>query len=151
VLGLAVGVDYSLFTMRRPREERAAGHGPDAALRIAAATSGHAVVLSGLSVMVAMAGMFLAGNVIFSSLALGAIIVVGAAALGSLTALPAMLSILGDRIDSLRVPLPRRRRRRPTDGSRTWALVCAPCSGRRPWQWHSDCCSWGCWPGPPPA
>ena len=62
LIGLAVGVDYSLFYMRREREERAAGHDPQTALQRAAATSGRAVLISGLTVMVAMAGMFFAGD-----------------------------------------------------------------------------------------
>ncbi|MBC6458288.1 MMPL family transporter [Actinomadura sp. HBU206391] len=124
LLGLAVGVDYSLFYMRRVREERAAGRDPHTALRIASATSGRAVAVSGGAVMVAMTGMFFAGNAIFSSLALGAITVVGVAVIGSLTALPAVLALLGDRIDRLRVPL--LGRRRTPEGSRLWDRVLRP-------------------------
>jgi uncharacterized membrane protein YdfJ with MMPL/SSD domain len=105
LIGLAVGVDYCLFYIRREREERAAGRGPEAALEAAAATSGRAVLISGFTVMVAMAGMYLGGDPDFASFATGTIVVVGVAMVGSLTVLPALLSKLGDRIDKGRVPL----------------------------------------------
>ena len=103
-IGLAVGIDYSLFYLRREREERARGHAPADALHIAAATSGRAVLISGLTVMIAMTGMFLMGSQIFISFAIGTVLVVAIALLGSLTVLPAVLSRLGDRIDRGRVP-----------------------------------------------
>jgi RND superfamily putative drug exporter len=93
LIGMAVGVDYSLFYMRREREERAAGRDEQAALQAAAATSGRSVLVSGLTVMTAMAGMYLAGNGTFASMATGTIIVVAVAVLGSLTVLPALLAI----------------------------------------------------------
>ena len=105
LIGLAVGVDYCLFYIRREREERAAGRGPDAALEAAAATSGRAVLISGITVMVAMAGMYLGGDDDFSSFATGTIVVVAVAMIGSLTVLPALMSKLGDRIEKGRVPL----------------------------------------------
>jgi RND superfamily putative drug exporter len=105
LLGLAVGVDYSLFYLRREREERARGHGHVDAVEIAAATSGHAVVVSGIAVTVSMAGLFLAGDPLFSSLAVGAILVVAIAVAGSLTVLPAILAKLGRWVDRPRVPL----------------------------------------------
>ena len=71
LIGLAVGVDYSLFYLKREREERAAGKSAAAALEAAAATSGRAVLISGLTVMIAMAGMFLTGDKTFSSFAIG--------------------------------------------------------------------------------
>ena len=116
LIGLAVGVDYSMFYLKRERQERAAGRSPQAALEIAAATSGRSVLISGLTVIVAMAGMFLTGDPTFSSLALATILVVAVAVLGSLTVLPALLSRLGDKVDRGRVPLvcsspPRRRGR----------------------------------------
>jgi uncharacterized membrane protein YdfJ with MMPL/SSD domain len=110
LIGLAVGVDYSLFYLRREREERAAGRSPKAALEIAAATSGRSVLISGFTVMVAMAGLFLTGDATFASFGYATIIVVAVAMLGSLTVLPALLSKLGDRVDRLHVPLVRRRR-----------------------------------------
>jgi RND superfamily putative drug exporter len=99
LMGLAVGVDYCLFYLRRERQERAAGRSPQEALRVAAATSGHSVLVSGITVMVAMAGMFLTGMHIFDGFALASILVVAIAMLGSVTVLPALLSMLGDRID----------------------------------------------------
>ena len=102
---MAVGVDYSLFYLKRAREERAAGRDNDAAIEAAAATSGRAVVISGLTVMVAMAGMYLGGISNFSSFATGTILVVAVAVIGSLTVLPALLSKLGDKVDRGRVPL----------------------------------------------
>lgn len=105
LIGMAVGVDYSLFYLKREREERQAGRTGRDALIVSAATAGHAVVTSGCAVMVAMAGLFLLGDVNFSSMALGAIIVVALAVLGSLTVLPAMLGLLGERVDRPRIPL----------------------------------------------
>ena len=104
LIGLAVGVDYSLFYVRRLREERAAGRSKDAALEAAAATSGHAVLVSGLTVITAMAGMYLAGSDIFASFATGSIIVVAVAMLGSLTVLPAVLSRASGKVDRSRIP-----------------------------------------------
>ena len=99
LIGMAVGVDYSLFYVKREREERAAGlEGPDA-LHRAAATSGQAVLISGATVLVAMAGMLFAGSSIFTSIGIGAMIVVFVSMIGSLTVLPALLAKLGDRID----------------------------------------------------
>jgi uncharacterized membrane protein YdfJ with MMPL/SSD domain/pimeloyl-ACP methyl ester carboxylesterase len=110
LVGLAVGVDYSMFYLRREREERAKGRSERAALEAAAATSGRSVLISGLTVMVAMAGMFVTGDKTFSSFAVATMLVVLVAMLGSLTVLPALLSRLGDRVDRLRVPFggPRR-------------------------------------------
>jgi RND superfamily putative drug exporter len=105
LMGMAVGVDYSLFYLKREREERANGASHVRAVEIAAATSGHAVVVSGCAVIVSMAGLYLAGDVVFSSLATGSIIVVAVAVLGSITVLPALLAKLGRRVDRPRVPL----------------------------------------------
>ncbi len=104
LVGLAVGVDYAMFYLKREREERAAGRSAEAALEAAAATSGRAVVVSGLTVMIAMAGMFFAGDKTFSGFALGTIIVVASAVIGSVTVLPALLSRLGDKVDRGRLP-----------------------------------------------
>jgi RND superfamily putative drug exporter len=122
LIGMAVGVDYSLFYMRREREERAAGHDPRTALQRAAETSGRAVLVSGLTVMVAMAGMFFSGDKGFVGIGLGAMLVVGVAMVGSLTVLPAMLAWLGDRVERGRVPLVRRRRSARRE-SRIWGGV----------------------------
>jgi uncharacterized membrane protein YdfJ with MMPL/SSD domain len=105
LIGLAVGVDYSLFYLRREREERAAGRGEQASLEAAAATSGRAVLISGFTVIIAMAGMYLAGAPTFQSFATGTILVVAVSVVGSLTVLPAILSKLGDRVEKGRVPL----------------------------------------------
>jgi uncharacterized membrane protein YdfJ with MMPL/SSD domain len=104
LIGLAVGVDYSLFYLRRVREERTAGRSNAAAIEAAAATSGRAVLISGITVMIAMAGMYFGGASTFVSFATGTIAVVAVAMLGSLTVLPAMLSLCGDRVDKGRVP-----------------------------------------------
>ena len=121
LIGLAVGVDYSLFYLRREREERAAGRSERAALEAAAATSGRAVLISGVTVIVAMAGMFISGDKAFISFAEGTILVVAIAVFASLTILPAMLSWLGDRVEKGRVPL--LGRRRPAGESRFWTAV----------------------------
>ena len=121
LIGLAVGVDYSLFYLRREREERAAGRSERAALEAAAATSGRAVLISGVTVIVAMAGMFISGDKAFISFAEGTILVVAIAVFASLTILPAMLSWLGDRVEKGRVPL--LGRRRPAGESRFWTAL----------------------------
>jgi putative drug exporter of the RND superfamily len=110
LIGMAVGIDYSLFYLRREREERALGRSKLEALRIAATTSGRAIVVSGLTVMISMAGLFLTGIDVFSGVAVGTIVVVGVAVLGSLTALPALLSLLGRWVDKAKIPFLGRRR-----------------------------------------
>ena len=122
LIGLAVGVDYSLFYLRREREERAHGRTPADALQTAAATSGRAVLVSGLTVIVAMSGMFLMGSSTFSSFAVGTVLVVAISIVGSLTVLPAVLSKLGDKVDRGRVPLLRRLRSNNGE-SRFWAAI----------------------------
>jgi uncharacterized membrane protein YdfJ with MMPL/SSD domain len=122
LIGMAVGVDYSLFYLRREREERAAGRSERSALEAAAATSGRAVLISGATVIVAMAGMFISGDKTFISFAEGTILVVAIAMFASLTVLPAMLSWLGDRIEKGRIPV-LGRRRRPAGQSRFWTAV----------------------------
>ena len=121
LIGLAVGVDYSMFYLRREREERARGRSEEAALEAAAATSGRAVLISGLTVMVAMAGMYFGGAATFSSFATGTIMVVAIAVIGSLTVLPAILSKLGDRVNKGRVPFLKPERR--TGESRVWSAI----------------------------
>jgi RND superfamily putative drug exporter len=120
LIGLAVGVDYSLFYLKREREERAAGRSETAALEASAATSGRAVLISGATVIVAMAGMFISGDKTFISFAMGTIIVVAVAVFASLTVLPAMLSWLGDRVEKGRVPF-LKRGRRGVGESRFWS------------------------------
>ncbi|MET7423722.1 MMPL family transporter [Dactylosporangium sp. NPDC005555] len=116
LVGLAVGVDYCLFYIRRERDERRAGVDPHRALVIAAQTSGRSIWVSGLTVIVAMAGMFLTRDTTFVSFAVGTILVVATAVLGSLTVLPALLSALGDRVDLGRIPGLYRKR----SGNRVW-------------------------------
>jgi RND superfamily putative drug exporter len=122
LVGMAVGVDYSLFYVKRAREEREAGRETNAAIEAAAATSGRAVVISGFTVMVAMAGMYMGGIANFASFATGTIMVVAVAVLGSLTVLPATLSKLGDRIEKGRVPFLGRLRNR-IGGVGIWSRV----------------------------
>jgi len=122
LIGMAVGVDYALFYVRREREEKAKGADGLTAIDIAAETSGRAVLVSGLTVLVAMAGMFFTGNAVFASFAVGTMLVVAVAMVGSLTVLPATLAALGGKVDKGRVPFLHRLRR--ADGeSRVWNAV----------------------------
>jgi uncharacterized membrane protein YdfJ with MMPL/SSD domain len=122
LVGLAVGVDYTLFYLRREREEKRRGAGKLEAVHTAAATSGRAVLVSGFTVMVAMAGMFFAGGRTFTALGIGSIMVVAVAMIGSVTVVPAVLAWLGDRVDKGRIPFLNRLRR--ADGeSRAWNWV----------------------------
>ena len=128
MIGMAVGIDYSLFYLRREREERHRGRSSREALLYAARTSGQAVLISGATVLIAMAGMFVSGNSLFATIGLGTMIVVLAAMVGSLTVLPAVLSRLGDKVDWGRVPFFGRGSR--DDGR--WARFIAAVL-RRPW------------------
>jgi uncharacterized membrane protein YdfJ with MMPL/SSD domain len=125
LVGLAVGVDYCMFYLRREMEERDAGRDAEAALEAAAATSGRAVLISGVTVMVAMAGMFLAGSAVFTSFGVGTILVVAVAVLGSITVLPAMLSWLGEKgwTEKGRVPYLSMLRHRNHGESRVWGAI----------------------------
>jgi RND superfamily putative drug exporter len=104
LIGMAVGVDYSLFYLKREREERAAGRSTLDAVEIAAQTSGHSILVSGGAVIASMTGLFVVGDATFNSLASGAILVVAIAVLGSITVLPALLVKLGRWVDRPRVP-----------------------------------------------
>ncbi|MCI0424223.1 MAG: MMPL family transporter [Actinobacteria bacterium] len=119
MIGLAVGIDYSLFIVSRYREERRNGFAKLEAIGRSAATATRAVVFSGLTVVLALIGMLILPNTLFRSLGLGAILVVVAAVVASLTLLPAILSLMGDRIESLRV----RRRGSVETESRFWDRV----------------------------
>ncbi len=130
LIGLAVGVDYSLFYLKREREERAAGRGSRAAIEAAAATSGRSVLISGFTVMIAMAGLLLSGDKSYLGFGIATMMVVGIAMLGSLTVLPAMLSKLGDRVEKGRIPYLHRLRRGSGD-NRFWKAVLTPAL-RRP-------------------
>ena len=105
IIGMAVGIDYTLFYLRREREERAAGASFHDALRTAAATSGRAIVISGLTVMISLAGLLFTGIDMFTGFAIGTMVVVGVAVVGSVTALPALLSLLGPWADRGRIPV----------------------------------------------
>ncbi|MGW6016004.1 MMPL family transporter [Streptomyces sp. NPDC055210] len=133
LVGLAVGVDYCLFYLRREREERAAGRDPETALRIAAATSGRAIIVSGVTVCVAMAGMLFTGIATFKAMGLASLMVVAVAMVGSVTVLPAVLSLLGKRVETGRIPFLHPDKRRKANGgpgkagsgndSRFWTAV----------------------------
>ena len=125
IIGLAVGVDYAMFYSRRMMEERDRGHSAEAALEIAAATSGRAVLISGMTVMTAMAGLLFAGNPIFVGFGIATMLVVAAAMLGSLTFLPAMLSFLGQKnwLEKGRVPYVTKRRHKAKGESRVWNAI----------------------------
>ena len=131
LVGLAVGVDYSLFYLKREREERAAGRSAEAALEAAAATSGRSVLISGVTVMIAMAGMFFSGDRGFMSVAVATMTVVAIAMLGSLTVLPAVLSKLGDKVEKGRIPFIGRLRRKDGGENRVWSAILTPAL-RRP-------------------
>jgi RND superfamily putative drug exporter len=105
MMGLAVGIDYSLFIVSRYREERAQGLDKHEAIEAAGATASRAVFFSGTTVVFALLGMLLIPSTIFRSLGAGAIIVVIVSVLVTLTLLPAILGLLGDRVNSLRVPI----------------------------------------------
>jgi uncharacterized membrane protein YdfJ with MMPL/SSD domain len=122
LIGLAVGVDYTMFYLKREREERAAGRTEEAALQAAAATSGRSVLISGLTVLIAMSGMFLTGDATFAAFAVATMTVVAVAMIGSLTVLPALLSKLGDNVDRGRVPFVHRLRRDDGEG-RIWGAI----------------------------
>ncbi len=130
LIGLAVGVDYSLFYLKREREERAAGKGSKAALEAAAATSGRSVLISGFTVIIAMAGMMLSGDKSYLGFGIATMMVVGIAMIGSLTVLPAMLSKLGDRVEKGKIPY-LHRLRRDNGENRFWKRILTPAM-RRP-------------------
>jgi putative drug exporter of the RND superfamily len=133
IIGMAVGIDYTLFYVRREREERARGASMPEALGIAARTSGRAILVSGLTVMIALAGLFLTGYSVFTGIALGTIAVVGVTVLGSLTFLPALLAWLGPWADRARIPF-LGRRRTASRPSRLWAALVRQVV-RRPLAW----------------
>lgn len=128
LVGLAVGVDYCLFYLRREREERQAGRDSQTALRIAAATSGRAIIVSGVTVCVAMAGMLFTGLAEFEAMGLASLMVVAVAMVGSVTVLPALLSLLGERVEKGKIPWLHpesrlRRKRGVNRESRFWTAV----------------------------
>jgi RND superfamily putative drug exporter len=104
-MGLALGIDYSLFVISRYREERNSGREKYDAIGIAGATASRAVLFSGTAFVVAMFGMLLVPNTVMRSLAAGAIVVGAISVLAAMTLLPALLGLLGDRVNALRVPV----------------------------------------------
>ena len=117
LLGLAVGVDYSLFYIRREKEERMAGRSAEASLNAASSTVGRDIVISGFTVIIGLGGLAITGMSAFTSMAIATMLVVAIAVIGSLTVLPAVLALLGDRINRGRLPVigrlqARRERRR---------------------------------------
>jgi uncharacterized membrane protein YdfJ with MMPL/SSD domain len=120
LLGLATGVDYALFVITRFRSERAVGRSKEEALRVASGTSGKAVFFAGMTVLVAVSGMFLVDFVIFTTIALAAMLVVALAVIMSLSLLPALLRMLGDNVNRLRIPF---LSLGTGEGSRVWGYI----------------------------
>ena len=123
LIGMAVGVDYSLFYLKRERAERDKGATRADAIRIAGETSGHSIVVSGLAVAISMGGLYAARDTTFDSLGTGALLVVVIAVLGSLTVLPALLTLLGKWVDRPRIPLWSRVSRRIPTGAVSGRLL----------------------------
>jgi putative drug exporter of the RND superfamily len=124
-MGLAVGIDYSLFIVSRYRDERREGHEKHEAIRLAGVTASRAVLFSGMTVVLALVGMLIVPTKIFVSLATGAILVVLVAVIAALTLLPAIISLLGDRIERLRVPFFGRRAQRSSETGGFWGRIVA--------------------------
>ena len=119
LMGLAVGVDYSLFILNRFREERAAGRSKLEAIRVASNTTGRAVFYAGITVVVSLIGLALTGDELFIGMGIGAVIVVLFAITLSFTLLPAVLALLGDGVNRLRVP----GLGRPSSGGGVWGTI----------------------------
>ncbi len=133
MMGLAVGIDYSLFVVSRYREERRSGRDTIEAITVAGATASRAVLISGMVVIVALLGLLVVPVNVFQGLAAGAVLVVAAAVLAALTLLPAVLSLMGDRVDALRIPFlgrlaaaAKRRRGRPLWDRLAYAVMRRP-------------------------
>ena len=126
MVGMAVGIDYSLFYIQREREERRGGKSAHDALLRTSSTSGQAVLISGATVLIAMAGMLFAGNAVFTTIGVGTMIVVAAAMIGSLSVLPALIHKLGDKVEKGRIPF---LGRRPGE-DRFWSTVVDRVLGR---------------------
>ena len=110
MIGLAVGIDYSLFIVSRYREERARGLDKVDAIAAAGATAGRTVLLSGMAVVLAITGLLITPSSVFQSVGVGVILVVIAAVLSSMTLLPAILGLMGDKVNAIRIPLVQRRK-----------------------------------------
>ena len=133
MMGLATGIDYSLFIISRFREERAKGRDKIDAIAVTGGTASRAVLFSGLTVVVALVALLLVPTNIFASLAIGAMLVVAMAVVAALTLLPAVLSILGDRVNSLKIPyLGKRLLEGRASGRTSWIARVAQRAMRRP-------------------
>jgi putative drug exporter of the RND superfamily len=122
-MGLALGIDYSLFTLSRYREERLHGREKHAAIATAGATAGRAVLFSGIAFVLAMLGLLLVPSTIFRSLAAGAILVGIVSVIAALTLLPAVLALLGDRVNALRIPFFGRAAEQAGREGRFWGAI----------------------------
>jgi RND superfamily putative drug exporter len=122
-MGLALGIDYSLFTLSRYREERLQGREKHDAIGTAGATAGRAVLFSGIAFVLAMLGLLLVPSTIFRSLAAGAILVGVVSVIAALTLLPAVLALLGDRVNALRIPFFGRAAERAGREGRFWGAI----------------------------
>ncbi len=146
MMGLAVGIDYSLFIVSRYREERTRGLEKVDAIATAGATAGRTVLFSGMTVVLALSGLLILPESGFQSLGAGAILVVVAAVLASMTLLPAVLGLMGDKVNAIRIPFVQRRKvgGRPTPAAGSGTGPPAPsCAGL--------CSAWwsqpgSCWP-----
>jgi putative drug exporter of the RND superfamily len=133
MMGLATGIDYSLFIVSRFREERAKGRDKIDAIGVAGGTATRAVVFSGITVVLALCGLLIVPTNIFVSLAIGAILVVSMSVLAALTLLPAVLGLLGDGVNRLRVPyLGKRLLRGRAEGRVSWLARLAQRAMRHP-------------------
>ncbi|BCB87634.1 MMPL family transporter [Phytohabitans suffuscus] len=128
LIGLGMAIDYALFVISRFREELAAGHGTPAAIRRTMTTAGRTVMVSGLTIALALASLLIYPQSFLRSMAYGGVAAVLVAMLGALTVLPALLAVLGPRVNALRIPTPWRRR----SAGEGWARV-ARSVMRRPW------------------
>ncbi len=122
-MGLALGIDYSLFTLSRYREERVQGREKLDAIATAGATAGRAVLFSGIAFVLAMLGLLLVPSTIFRSLAAGAILVGIVSVIAALTLLPAVLALLGDRVNALRIPFFGRAAEQAGREGRFWGAI----------------------------
>jgi putative drug exporter of the RND superfamily len=129
-MGLALGIDYSLFTLSRYREERLKGRKKHDAITIAGATAGRAVLFSGIAFVLAMLGLLLVPSTIFRSLAAGAILVGIVSVIAALTLLPAVLALLGDRVNALRIPFFGRAAEQAGREGRFWGAIVGRVMGR---------------------
>ncbi len=122
MIGLAVGIDYSLFIVQRFREERDRGRERYDAISMAGATAGRTVLFSGVAVAIALGGMLIMPDILFKSFGIGAIVVVVTSVAAALTLLPALLGLLGDRVNWLTIPI-FGRHRPPESGGGFWGAI----------------------------